>query len=350
MNKKCSGCGKVGRTHAKGMCVGCYDKARRSTAPEVPSGSNTPDIDQIVRHTSRETRTTSWLCTRLSVSEKELAAAINKGQQDGFHVTVREGHVSSKVAVGPYKTITLGKPTPGTRQRIAHISDMHFGSRHCLEDALLECIELQWEQGCRYGICTGDNLDGNKSVLLQDQDYIGFDSQSDRLVRLIKKAPPVEWTFIDGNHDGYYSASSGFTCGELMESRMKAAGVDRWHFAGVCQGRAVIQGAKVFLWHPQGGASSRNAVRRVLNEKVEALQEPCDILAMGHLHKWVPLAAGLPERVFAIAGGTFQSKSSEFANRITKPWDVGGGIISFDIDKSGHVHDVAARQLPVKPW
>ncbi len=316
------------------------EEEEEETPEPVARQGNEPSIDEIVRHTCRQPRTTSWLCLRLVCSEADLMAAIVRGASAGYRVAVHDGIVTSKVAVGPYKTLYFGEAFPKERQVIAHISDMHFGSRHCLEDALLECMHLQWERGCRFGICTGDILDGNTPVLLPDQDHIGFDNQAERAVRIFKKAPPIQWAVIDGNHDGYFSASSGFVAGELLQAKMREANV-KWHFAGVCQGRAVIQGAKVFLWHPQGGASSRNAVRRVLNEKVEALEEPCDILA---------LAAGLPERVFAIAGGTFQSKNSEFANRITKPWDVGGGTISFDVDELGQVHDISARQLGVKPW
>lgn len=297
-------------------------------------------IADVVRYTSRGAVPIARLCERLVCSEKELGAAVRTARAEGVHVQIVDGHVATRVALGALETVTVGDTKAG-RKLVAGISDTHFGSRHCDEDGILEHLHLAWERGAKVCIHTGDVLDGNKPVLLPDQDYIGFDSQAARAVRLFSKAPPFKYVAIDGNHDGYFSASSGFVSGTLLAARMKDAGVS-WSFAGVCEGRAVVHGLRAFLWHPHGGASTRNAVRRVLNEKAEALQEPADVIVIGHYHKFVSFQA-YPERIHCMAGGTFQLKLSEFANRISRSWDHGGTLVSFTVDAKGVAHEIAAE-------
>ncbi len=307
--------------------------------PEEERREPPPLINQLVRLTCRKAQPTHYLCSKLGLSEAELSALALSGVAAGYQIQTRDGHIYSQATVGGHaKTIIMGDATY-QRHHVAIATDLHFGSTHCDEDALLSFLHTAWERGCRKAVATGDILDGIGDKLRADQTYIGFDGQAGRATRLMRKAPPFEWVAIDGNHDGYHSAACGMVSGQILESRMREAGVS-WTFAGVCLGRAVIHGAKWHLWHPHGGASSRNAVRRILNERAESLEEACDILAMGHLHKFVSLPV-YPEDIHAIAGGTFQRKRSEFANRISKPWDVGGVIASYETTREGIIERAA---------
>lgn len=302
-------------------------------------------IFDIVRLSCRRPAPVSSVCSKLGISERALVAEIKKAGKSGYHVTIHDGFVSSFRPIGAEKTVTIGASAPG-RHHVAVATDWHVGSDHCDEKGFAEFLRIAWKKGCRSAVATGDLLDGNKDVLLRDQKLVGYEHQAARAVELVKAAPAFDWVAIDGNHDGYFSASGGLTCGKLLEAEMRAAGV-AWTFAGVCLGRAVVHGARWQLWHPHGGASTRNAVRRILNARAETLQERCDILAIGHFHKFVSLPI-YPEGVHGIAGGTFQTKNSEFANRISNNWDVGGTIVSYTVGRRGVVSEVSAEFLPVR--
>jgi len=301
-------------------------------------------LSDLIRHTSRRPASVSWLCTKLALSEKELMGLVKKAKAQGYATNSKNGYVWTRVKIESEggKIPEIGATRPG-RYRVGQFTDAHFGSEHCDREAAREFLERAWEQRARVMVCTGDVLDGFKDVLIPEQRAVGFDRQAKEAVDVIRKAPPFTWVAIDGNHDGYFSSSIGFVSGRLLQDRMTEAGVN-WRFLGVCLGRARIHGAHWQLWHPHGGASTRNAIRRILNDRIESLQERVDILAMGHFHKFAPVAT-YPERVFGVAGGTFQRKASEFSNRITRPWDVGGTIVSYDVDANGEISHAGAEFL-----
>lgn len=294
----------------------------------------------IVRLTCRRPMALGALCERLDCTKRELLAEIKQARAAGAVIEIVDGFVGTRVRIGSGPTVHIGRTKPG-RHLVAHVTDLHAGSKYFDADALSEFLERAWERGARSLVNTGDNLDGWKDVLLLEQKHVGFDAQAECLVEVFAKAPPFEVVAIDGNHDGYFSNSTGFVSGSLLEHRMREQGV-KWNFAGVCLGSAVVHGARWQLWHPHGGASTRNALRRILNARVEGLHEPLDVLAMGHFHKFSSVAT-FPESVFAFSGGTFQRKRSEFANRISTSWDVGGVLVSYDVDKRGRVSHQAAE-------
>lgn len=300
-------------------------------------------VQSIVALTCKRPQPLARVLAQGRLTQKQFQGAVDEAAKRGYSVRVRDGMVSSAVAVGPRpEPVVLGDAKPG-RHQVCYFTDTHFGCRHCAEDSLLEFWHRCWDRGARVGVCTGDLLDGNRGVLLADQDYIGYDSQKERLKRLLRKAPPMKIVAVDGNHDGYLSASMGTQCGALLAEQLQAAGY-QWHFAGMCEGRAIVHGANVFLWHPAGGSSSREGVRKVLTDKIRNTQEPMDVLLMGHLHKHVALMV-YPENVFAACGGTFQRQKSEFSNRMSDPWDVGGLLLSWETDKSGRPRAFAAEQM-----
>lgn len=311
----------------------------------MKSDSLPPPVWDILRLTAKKARPIDALCERIGINAETFADAVESANSAGFRVRVVDGFVSSRApaiqALGA--PVELGDRRPG-RKRVALVTDLHFGSAHTNQKGLHAFLTYAKARGVSTIVCTGDILDGNKDVLLHDQNRIGWDNQAAEAVAAIRQHA-FRWVAIDGNHDGYFSASAGTISGRLLESEMRAAGVD-WTFAGVCLGRAVVHGARWLLWHPHGGASTRNAIRRILNSKIEGLEEPADVVAIGHFHKFATVAA-YPEGVFGIAGGTFQEKKSEFANRISNGWDIGGAIVSWTLDKEGNTSEYAAEFYPV---
>lgn len=292
----------------------------------------------------------SAVCERLALSERELRGVVTQAATDGYLVRIRDGHVFCRVPVGAGATVTVGAAIRGRAYKFLHWSDTHFGSTHCDENGSLDFLHRGWEAGARICTHTGDMIDGtgpHADKLRADQAYTSWDGQTDRVLRVLKKAPPFTYVAIDGNHDGYSSSAMGCMSGQQFAYKAKEAGI-KWNFLGMCLGRAVIHGARTMLWHPMGAGTTRNAVRLALNTRVEALEEPCDFLLAGHFHRRATLLT-VPEGVFASGGGTFQRKGSEFANRSARNWDFGGWILRFELDRKGAVAFPSAEWVPAKP-
>jgi len=305
-------------------------------------------IFDIIHHTSRIARSIGWLTLKLVCSERELRAAIKTAQEQGFHVHIVGQNVFTKLPVTTGPTITLGTAKPG-RYKIAHYTDPHWGSKHSSKQGQIDFLRFAWSEGCRVVAATGDNTDGVKPLLVPEQRVTGADEQIDEGVqiwkRVVKIGCPFSIAAISGNHDGYSSHAIGSDIGRLTEERMQAEGID-WHHAGTCIGNAVLHGARTHLWHPMGAASTTNAIRRMLNNKAEKLDVPTDLILSGHLHHYAAFHAAA-EDIYCAAGGTFQMKRYEFANRITGPWDVGGSILTFTVDRRGRACEFSSKFYPI---
>lgn len=307
-------------------------------------GDSSKDISRLINLTAKRAVSFEDIEKKTGLDEDLVRDLVDEASELGYDIRIiDDGWVTSRSPrLGNIEGYIpkLGSMKPG-RYRVAIATDIHFGSSYCDTKALKQFFEWAHSKGATIGVCTGDILDGNKDVLLYEQERVGFDRQVQQAVETWRNCPIRTWVVIDGNHDGYYSSSMGTISGRLLANEMKAAGLD-WHFLGVCLGRAIIHGAKWHLWHPHGGSGTRHGVRKVLNDRIEDLEEHTDIVAIGHFHKYSTINV-YPEHVFGIAGGTFQRKETEFANRIARSWDVGGAIVSYNVDDNGRISEVAAE-------
>ena len=231
------------------------------------------------------------------------------------------------------------------RCRVAMISDLHFGSRWCDADGIVNFLSRIHSMGIRDVLVPGDVIDGVKPLLLPEQDFARFDTQLDFAVKTIRRAPKgLRFYAIAGNHDSYTSHAIGFEAGRALSDAMKCVGVD-WNYLGECLGHMTLHGARIQLWHPHGGASTSNAVRRILNTRIEHLVSPVDMLVIGHFHKYAVVHA-YPENVMGVASGTFQRKGSEFSNRLTTDWSIGGTVLSWTRHPDGSVGEFSSEFHP----
>lgn len=298
-------------------------------------------IEQLVQQSNKKAVPLEQVQAKLKITAHRLQEVIEAASERGYQVHLHDGMVYSKVRVLAERTLVVGSTKPG-RYAVGYWSDTHFGCRHSDLHGMREHRARCYAAGATVMVHTGDLLDGNRPVLIGDQDRVGFDSQLQELLDVVEKGPPLIDIAIDGNHDGYYSSAIGTASGRLVASAMKEHGRD-WRFAGVCEGRACIHGADWWLWHPAGGSTDKLGVLKVLRDKLATLQEHTDIVACGHLHKFA--SANLDDALL-VCTGTYQRKLSEFANRISGPWDVGGSIVSYDLDRHGVVTNRAAQWYP----
>jgi len=308
-------------------------------------------VDAVLSYARRQPIEFLSLCERLDRSPRTVRSAIEQAQHAGFFVRFVDGLVSCRAPFGPGETVEVGGSEPG-RQRVAVATDIHFGSKHCDRDLLLRFLDAATTRGCTTVVCTGDILDGDKSVLRFEQDFVGFDRQVQDAQSVLSRAPRMKWLCIEGNHDGYFSALMGTSAGRILQDRMRECGLD-WTHLGACLGHAKIHGALWELWHPHGAASSRESVRRVMNTRSDVLAREGtspDVLAVGHYHKQTSHFS-LPERTFCVCGGCFQRKGSrhyqgsEFSNRISNSWHLGGAIVSYTVAEDGSLSEFTAEFL-----
>lgn len=237
------------------------------------------------------------------------------------------------------------------RRYVAVVSDLHWGSKH--HDAasfarFFERVRIAYPD-CRTVVVGGDVLDGTDAVLTTeqhtpnqpDQIAIGVDAVLGCEFR------GAEWLAIDGNHDNKYTQLSGAVSGELVQSGMRAAGID-WTFLGDRRASALVSGAHWHLWHPSGGGSKRNTLRTKLNARAELIADhsrrAADVLVMGHYHRHVSVSS-YPERTLGFTPGTLQRTASAFAESLSEPWDVGGVVVGYRVWKDGTVTDRSAEFL-----
>lgn len=300
-------------------------------------------IHDVIHHTSHKARSITWLTEKLQCSERELRACIRVGKEQGYLVHLVNQEVFTKLAIGAGPLVTIGKASPG-RHKIAHVTDTHAGSTHFAKKPLRKFLSFAWKEGCRSMGFTGDGTDGVKALLLPEQRLHGADEQIDELVETMSEYP---WNVaaISGNHDGYSSNAVGLDMGKIIEDRARKAGLN-WQHAGTCRGNAIIEGARTHLFHPMGAASTPNTIRSMLNRHAENLKDATDLILSGHLHHYCHVHV-YPEDIFATSGGCFQLKKGEFANRISRPWDIGGTIVSFSVDKKGRAGEFSSRFYPM---
>jgi UDP-2,3-diacylglucosamine pyrophosphatase LpxH len=304
-------------------------------------------VDEIIRLTSRKPVSINALCLKLAVNETTLKRVVTKGQKEGYGLLWLDGFVATKVAVGPVPGSTNHRvDAPPGRKVVGHMTDLHAGSKHYDKAAHLDYLRTAWDRGARVMLCTGDNLDGLSDKLTADQECSTFDGQTQILIDVLKQAPRFRYYTITGNHDGYYDSKIGTSSGRIVADRMQEAGI-HWHHTGVCRADVNVYGAQIRLWHPHGGGSNRNILRRTMNAQVEKTHSRMDVLLMGHFHKHVPLVV-FPEPTFCMAGGTFQTKKSEFANRISGEWDIGASLLFFTKRADGSVGEFSSEFLYAK--
>lgn len=303
-------------------------------------------IQDLVRLTCRGPVSIEKLKKKLGIDDRFLADLIAVGISKGYQFQHKDGMLVARTRVGSVSgELILGKRKPG-RYRVGIMTDTHFGSRWCDVAAVRSFLLSARKAGCQIIVCTGDLVDGNASVLLPDQISSSLEYQMAAATKVLSEFKDMNFTYIAGNHCGKFSSSMGMEVGLIIQSHMRKEGI-KIHYRGAGRGSATIHGARWEFAHPHGGASTRNAVRRVLNGWSEALDVPCDIVAMGHFHKYATVNV-YPENIYGVAGGCFQTKGSEFSNRIANAWDVGGTIVSYQVNRNGSITEKSSEFFPSK--
>ena len=176
--------------------------------------------------------------------------------------------------------------------KLAVISDPHTGSQYSHDEDVYNAIEACNREGCEYFLCTGDVTEGmsGRDGHISELRHIGYKAQRAAAVGLWKNAKsPIK--MISGNHDLWY-ASRGNTGAIIVEDICQILKTEHGinaEYLGEHEGRIVLNGAALDMWHGLDGAAYALSYR--IQKIIESLEEselPKAIFA-GHDHKSIAI-------------------------------------------------------------
>jgi predicted phosphodiesterase len=191
----------------------------------------------------------------------------------------------------------------GEEYAFAHVTDPHMGH---------ECYDPGWWQSvvdeCKKQkinkmYLTGDVTDGlcgRRDGHVYELTHIGYTRQKDYAVKELKKFDG-EIFMIDGNHDRFYQKSSGALIVEDIAKQDK-----RWHFLGQDEGKHLVNGVDIRLWHGEDSSSYAISYRiQKICEGFTGGEKPA-VLLLGHVHK---MGYFFERNIHCISGGTLEHQT-----------------------------------------
>ena len=285
------------------------------------------------------------LCDKFDFAPKRVKALIEAARVAGYRIAAK----GDKVGYVPPEPLRFEKKLvapAGAEEVFAVISDLHVGSRYCLEDQLRDFIlRAHKEDGVRQFFLGGDNVDGCYRHSRWEESHHGFDAQATRLAQVLpgkKDGIDVRYDGIIGNHDETFEKESGMDVGRALMDIFRREGREDFHMHGARGaylryapkgGRGVL----VELWHPLGGGAY--AVSYKLQRHVEEYgvgQKP-DFLFAGHWHQQCYVVR---RGVHAFSAGTWHGGAGSFSKALGGAQAIGGWVVRYKQTKEGALRDV----------
>lgn len=317
--------------------------AKPATAPPVPR--HPPDVERLVK-AIRGPKPPDFrdLCDTLGLSPTRTEEVIQKALALGVHVHVEHNHVGIRANYGTFANRVQHlhlPPLAGDEVKVAVISDTHFGSEHCLRDAIKNFIHTAYAEGVRIVLHPGDMLDGMyRHDAPGSQRYVGIDGQARDALDTLPELPGLIYIGITGNHDETFTKASGSSVGHFLENFFKGAGRYDLRFLGDRGASLVLHGTRIDLWHPlkgKGYADSYPLQRHI--SAMEPVRRP-HILLTGHWHTFCYI---LDQGVHAFACPTFQGGGGSYGKAIGGAPDIGGLILRWRMSEDGTLRDLGLR-------
>jgi predicted phosphodiesterase len=285
----------------------------------------------LVSAARRPGATVESVCNALDLSPAALARLIAEAKAAGIAVDVAHEAIAIRAAA-PSDEVQEVAQASGHEQRVAAISDTHFGSRYCMRQQLVDFVRYAYEQGCREVLHAGDFLDGCYRHGRFELSHHGIDDQADDAIATLPRMPGLRYLCVAGNHDQTFTELSGVEVGRYIEARFRSAGRDDVRFYGNAGAWLRVRGVLVHLWHPRGGVPYALSYR--LQKQIESYapgHKP-DVLLAGHLHKSVQVAT---RGVHGFLVPCWQSAGSAFSNSLVGQPVNGGLILSWRLTAHG---------------
>lgn len=269
------------------------------------------------------------LCNKIGKPPGETRKLIGKAIEMGISLRVGGNHVhlSPEEQVRTVQQSNI-LPTSGVRQMVGVISDLHLGSKYCLREQLVDCINYFYSRGIRHILCAGDLLDGCYKHGVFELSHTGLEDQTLDLFQTLPNLPGLMYHCITGNHDHTFTELTGVNVGQFITGYFSERGRRDIKFYGNCGAFVEIMGAVIHLHHGMGGGSYAKSYKLQKQiEKYGAGEKP-HILLMGHYHQFCEVEE---RSVFGVMCPTFQASGSAFSKRLGGHPAIGGLILEWDI-------------------
>lgn len=313
----------------------------KSKAPDGESSILTDDARRIFDALRKKPVKFTDLCDRLNASPSATRAMLEDARREGMRVRVEHDHVGLGADdESPEELCDLKiKPVVGQQQRIAAISDLHYGSKYCLDDRIEDFVDHAHDLGVREILVGGDCLDGVYRHSLFEQRAVGAQAQADEMRERLPKRRDLRYWMITGNHDETFFSATGVDVGEYVVDRFRDAGRDDLAYVGRRSAFVRIRGVIVNLWHPR--TPPAYAKSYILQKKSEGYGyiKP-QVLLTGHQHTFCYVN---DRSVQAILMPCFQGgggmRGSEFGNSLAGNPTIGGLLLSWSLTADGTMRD-----------
>jgi predicted phosphodiesterase len=317
--------------------------AKASSRPYTPillTDRDMPTIEDFAR-VAKSGLSLEELCDRFTLPPRKVRDLVSRAQKAGYRIELTGGMVGYTPPVpvrGERKVIAQ----PGEEHAYAVVSDIHIGSKYCLEDQFRDFVQRAYDEGVRTIFCPGDILDGVYRHSRWEESHHGFDAQARRAAEVFPQLEGLKYVGIVGNHDETFEKESGLDVCRAIEDVFRRSGRDDLTLLGA-RGAYVRfapkggRGVLIELWHPLGGGAY--AVSYKLQRHVEEYgvgQKP-DFMFAGHWHQQCYVVR---RGVHCFSAGTFHGGGSAFGKALGGAQAIGGWIVRFKQTKDGTVRDV----------
>lgn len=266
---------------------------------DLPSQNNNPELLRVVRAVQGGIASWHELADHLDLSPRRTKDLVEAAIDEGHDIQINNsGELSFEL---PPATVTAIENVPVDGQGwtiIGVMSDMHVGSKHCMEDDMVRFVEQAYSEGVRQLLIPGDLCEGNlrHHGFQFEVKHPDYDSQVGLLLELLPQKNDLKYYFCVGNHEvNSWFKTIGMRPDRAIERDAKIAGRSDIIAVGAmskAQESAYVvlnQGdpeteIKVELSHTSD--KKAYAISYPLQKHVEAMQPGAKphVLLKGHLH------------------------------------------------------------------
>lgn len=310
--------------------------------PRKTAGS-LEDVQLLVKLTKNKALDLETLCDKMDASPKKVRQVIEAARAQGVDVHLaadKIGVVPRPERAVPEVADTLIPPVVGDTQKVAVISDTHFGSKYCMRDQIRDFIHYAYESGVREILHPGDILDGCYRHGWLELTHSGLEDQAYDACEVLPQLPGLTYHCITGNHDETFWDASGANVGAAIAAHFQDQGRNDIFFYGDRSAYLKVRGAVVELWHPRGGGSYAKSYK--VQKHIEGyLHIKPQIVLVGHFHQFCHI---FERGVHGILCPTFQGSGSKFSRSLGGAQAQGGLIMSWELTELGMIRNFSLEK------
>jgi DNA-binding CsgD family transcriptional regulator len=305
-----------------------------ASSKRVMGDARTPD--ELIQRLVKLAKTGAELeeiCDLLDMSPTRVRWLIKDAQEKGYIVDISGPYVGHRSpAAAASNTVSVPILPAGDSRIFAQMTDIHYGSKYCLADAVDDFVEIAYARGARTIALTGDIVEGMYRHARWELTHHGWMEQSSYVAQRLPQKPGLKYYGITGNHEETFEKEAGIDVCRAYVEVFREHGRDDLTMIGARGGRIRLvapgdkHGAQVELWHPLGSGSY--AISYKLQKRIESYapgQKP-DFLFCGHFHMSGMISV---RGVHAFHGGTFQGGGGPFGNALGSSPAIGGWIVEY---------------------